>query len=141
MTVLLDDHLLRAWLGGGDDELRGAIGREPVGTTNLWYVRLCKGMASYQGGGLDHWPDEERRALIAGLVGLPERVTVVPMRRLAWRMGGLMAGHAGLSALGAEAVASALALDGQVLVSSRNVGPGIQRCCEAVGVSHSIVAR
>lgn len=141
MTVLLDDHLLRAWLGGADDALQGAIGGEPVATTNLWYVRLCKGMVSHQGGELDNWPEEERRALIAGLVSLPDGVTVVPMRRLAWRMGELIAGHAGLSALGAEAVASALSLDAQVLVSSRTVGPGIQRCCEAVGVDHSVLAR
>lgn len=141
MTVLLDDHLLRGWLGGGDDALQGALGGEPVATTNLWYVRLCKGMASYRGLGLANWPERERQALIAGLVALPERVTVVPMRHLAWRMGELIAGHVGLSTLGAEAVASALSLDGQLLVSSRNVGPGIQRCCESVGVTHSILAR
>jgi hypothetical protein len=141
VTVLLDDHLLRGWLGGGDDALQGAIGGEPVATTNLWYVRLCKGMASYRDGGLANWPDRERQALMARLVALPERVTVVPMRQLAWRMGELIARHAGLSTLGAEVVASGQALDAQVLVSSRNVGPGIQRCCEAVGVRHSVVAR
>ena len=141
MTVLLDDHLLRVWLGGADDALRVAIGGEPVATTNLWYLRLCKGMASYRGVALANWPDRERRALIAGLVALPERVAVVPMRELAWRIGELIAGHAGLSTLGAEAVASGLVLDARVLVSSRNVGPGIQRCCEAVGLRHDIVPR
>ena len=141
MTVLLDDHLLRDWLGGADDALQGAIGEEPVATTNLWYVRLCKGMASYRAGGLANWPDRERRALVAGLVALPEPVTVVPMRELAWRMGELIAGHAGLSALGAEAVASALTIEASVLVSSRNVGPGIRRACEAVGVRHRTLPR
>jgi hypothetical protein len=141
VTVLLDDHLLRAWLGGADAALREAIGRDLVATTNLWYARLCKGMASYRGVGLSNWPSRERQALIARLVALPEQVTVVPMRQLAWRMGELIASHAGLSTLGAEVVASGQALDAQVLVSSRNVGPGIRRCCEAVGVRHSIVAR
>jgi len=62
------------------------------------------------------------------------------MRDLAWRMGELIADHAGLSTLGAEAVASGQALEARLLVSSRNVGPGIQRCCEAIGVHHSVVA-
>ena len=140
MKVLLDDHLLRDWLGGADEALQRAIGGGAVATTNLWYVRLCKGMAARHTG-LAHWPDREWRALVARLVALPDWVTVVPMRQLAWQMGELIHAHGGLSSLGAEAVASALTLDARVLVSSRNVGPGIQRCCAAIGVRHSILPR
>ena len=141
MTVLLDDHLLRDWLGGADETLQHAIGGGAVATTNLWYVRLCKGMAARRHTELANWPDRERQALVARLVALPDWVTVVPMRQLAWQMGELIRAHGGLSSLGAEAVASALTLDARVLVSSRNVGPGIERCCEAVGVDHVTVAR
>jgi len=132
VTVLLDDHLLRDWLGGADEALQHAIGGGAVATTNLWYVRLCKGMAARRHAELANWPDRERQALVARLVALPDWVTVVPMRQLAWQMGELIRAHV---------VASALTLDARVLVSSRNVGPGIERCCEAVGVDHVTVAR
>ena len=141
MTVLLDDHLLRDWLGGADEALQHAIGGGAVATTNLWYVRLCKGMAARRHAELANWPDRERQALVARLVALPDWVTVVPMRQLAWRMGELIAPMAGSRRWGRRPSASALTLDARVLVSSRNVGPGIERCCEAVGVRHVTAAR
>lgn len=68
-------------------------------------------------------------------MGLPDEIGIVPMRDLAWHMGELIADHQGLSTLGAEAVAAAVALDGRLLVSSRDDGPGIRRCCEPLGVA------
>lgn len=142
MTVVLDDHLLRDWMAGSDEDLAGATGGEPIATTNLWYARLCKSAARVTGGALlGEWGDEQRRALVAGLIALPEEVAIVPMRQLAWRMGELGADHAGLSTLGAEAVAAAVEMNARLLVSSRDDGPGIRRCCRDLGVGYDALYR
>lgn len=142
MTVLLDDHLLRDWLAGPDQALLDAIGHDVVATTNLWYVRLCKSAANRRGGALlGGWSDEERDAIIGGLLSLDDAITVKPLRELAWRMGVLSAEHSGVSSLGAEAVAAAETLDASVLVSSRDDGPGIRACCQSVGVGYRALPR
>lgn len=125
-----------------DDALVETLSGEPVATTNLWYARLCKSAARATGGALlAGWSEAERRALIAGLVVLPDDIAITPMRALAWRMGELIADHQGLSTLGAEAVAAALAMNGRVLVSARDDGPGIRACCETLGVNYEALAR
>ncbi len=142
MRVLLDDHLLRDWMARRDPALVDAVGHDDVATTNLWYARLCKSAARATGGVLlSGWKQRERRALIAGLVDLPDGVRVVAMRELAWRMGELIADHQGLSTLGAEAIAAAGAGNGRLLVSARDDGPGIRRCCRSLGIDYSTLAR
>jgi hypothetical protein len=142
VTVVLDDHLLRDWLARRDAALVEAVADEAVATTNLWYARLCKTAARATGGALlAGWTARDRRALIAGLLALPDDVDVVPMRRLAWRMGELIADHTGLSTLGAEAIAATLELNGRLLVSARDDGPGIRRCAGAVGVTYDALPR
>jgi hypothetical protein len=142
LTVLLDDHLLRDWMARPDQSLRGAVGDEPLATTNLWYARLCKSAARAGRGALagDLSPDE-RQALVAALVRLPEDMTVVPMRQLAWRMGVLVSEESGLSTLGSEAVAAAEALGARVLTSSRDDSPGIRRCCDRLRIAYSTLPR
>lgn len=142
MTAVLDDHLLRDWLARRDDALVGAVAGEPIATTNLWYARLCKSAARASGGALlEGWDVAERRALVAGLVALSSKVAIVPMRDLAWTMGGLIADHGGLSALGAEAVAAAARVEGRILVSARDDGAGIRACCAHVGVRYDTLTR
>lgn len=142
MTVLLDDHLLRDWMAGPDPVLRRAVRRDDLATTNLWYARLCKSAARSTGGALlASLPPAERQAVIAGLVRLPENITVVPMRDLAWRMGMLVAEHTGLSTLGSEAVAAAEALGARVLASSRDDSPGIHQCCGRLAIRYSTITR
>ena len=142
MTVVLDDHLIRDWLARRDEALVDAVDGEDVATTNLWYARLCKSAARATGGALlGGWRVEERRTLIAGLVALPDDIVVLPMRQLAWKMGELIADHDGLSTLGAEAVAAALDLPARLLVSARDDGPGIRRCCSALGVAYDVIPR
>jgi len=142
VTVVLDDHLLRDWMARRDNALVDAIAGEQLATTNLWYVRLCKSAARATGGALlEDWAATERRALIAGLVALPPEVAIVPMRELAWRMGELSADRAGLSALGAEAVAAAINLAARLLVSAKDDGPGIRQCCASVGVAYDALPR
>ena len=142
MTVVLDDHLLRDWMVGRDPALLRAVAGEEVATTNLWYARLCKSAARATGGALlADWEPDKRRALIAGLVALPDDIGIVPMRELAWSMGELVADHSGLSTLGAEAVAAAMRLDGRLLVSSRDDGPGVRRCCAALRIRYRALRR
>ena len=142
MTVILDDHLLRDWMARRDDRLVESIAGETVASTNLWYARLCKSAARASGGALlRDWSVAQQRALIAQLVALPSEIVVVPMRELAWRMGELTTDHNGLSTLGAEAVAAALELDAHLLVSSRDDGPGIRRCCATLGVTYHALDR
>jgi hypothetical protein len=142
VTVVLDDHLLRDWMANRDGALTAAAADEPIATTNLWYARLCKSAARATGGALlAGWNPGDRRSLISGLVTLPDEITVVPMRDLAWTMAELGADHDGLSSLGAEVVAAALALQARVLVSARDDGPGIRRCCEALGVAYDALPR
>jgi hypothetical protein len=142
LTVLLDDHLLRDWMVGPDRDLRRAVRREPLATTNLWYARLCKSAARAAGGALlGDLPAAERESLVAALVKLPDDVMVVPMRDLAWRMGVLVSEHTALSTLGSEAVAAAEALGARVLASSRDDSPGIRRCCERLDIRYSTVER
>ena len=141
-VVLLDDHLLRDWLAGPDSALRRSISRSDVATTNLWYARLCKSAAGHGGGSLlGSWSEAERNAVIAGLIALPDEVTVVPMKGLAWRMGHLRTLYAGLSTLGSEAVASAEHLGARVLVSARDDGPGIRSACSTLGVRYKSIVR
>ncbi len=142
MTVVLDDHLLRDWLTGPDRALWAAVGNEPIITTNLWYARLCKSAAASTGGALlGRWSPERRQSVVAALVALPEDIGIVPMQALAWRMGVLVAEHSGLSTLGAEAVAAAEALSARILVSARDDGPGLRRCCRSVGVPYRALPR
>jgi hypothetical protein len=140
--VLLDDHLLRDWLAGPDADLRRALGRHELATTNLFYARLCKSAASQRGGALlGGWDPAERDALIAALISWPDELQVVPMRELAWRMGQLSAEHRGLSALSAEAVAAAETLDARILVSSRDESPGVRDACDSLRLSYAALAR
>ena len=140
--VLLDDHLLRDWLAGPDSALRRAIRRDSLATTNLFYARLCKSAAGRSGGALlGGWNRDERDALIAALVALPDEFEVVPMRDLAWRMGQLIAEHRGLSTLSSEAVAAAEYLGARVLVSSRDESPGMREACRSLHLRHATLAR
>jgi hypothetical protein len=142
VTVVLDDHLLRDWLTRKDDPLVEAVDGESVATTNLWYARLCKSAARATGGALlAGWSTDERRALIAGLIDLPDDIVIRPMRHLAWQMGQLVADHNGLSTLGAEAVAAAIDLSARILVSARDDGPGIRQCCASVSVTYTALVR
>jgi hypothetical protein len=140
--VLLDDHLLRDWLAGPDAALRRAIRRDSLATTNLFYARLCKSAAGQSDGALlGGWDPDERDALIAALVTLPDEFEVVPMRDLAWKMGQLVAEHRGLSTLGSEAVAAAQYLGARVLVSSRDESPDMRDACRSLKLRHATLAR
>jgi hypothetical protein len=113
-----------------------------LATTNLWYARLCKSAARSASGALiGGLRIQERRALVAALVRLPDDIAVVPMRELAWRMGVLVAEQPGLSTLGSEGVAAAEALGARVLASSRDDSPGIRGSCGRTGIRYATLPR
>jgi hypothetical protein len=127
---------------GADPDLRQAVGEEALATTNLWYARICKSAASRRDGAtLRGWHSEERDALVAALIALPDDFEIIPMRALGWRMGKLVAQQGGLSTLGSEAVAAAEILGARLLVSSRDDSPGIRSCCTALGLRYSTLIR
>jgi len=142
VTVLLDDHLLRDWMTGPDRTLRSAVGADDLATTNLWYARLCKSAArGGHGPLLGAFSPPERQAVAAALVRLPDDVAIVPMRRLAWRMGTLVFEQSGLSTLGSEAVAVAELLAARILASDRDDSPGIRLACDRLGIRYGTVSR
>jgi hypothetical protein len=142
VTVLIDDHLLRDWMGGPDHMLRDAVGAEDLATTNLWYARLCKSVASQTSGGLLAPLNENaRREISKALVRLPHHIEIVPMREVAWRMGVLSAEGWRLSTLGSEAVAAAEHLAARVMVSQRDESPGIRESCRQHDIPYSAITR
>lgn len=140
--AVLDDHLLRDVLA--DDmgqSLTALLRRRDAATTNLYYVRLCKSAASARGGQLTGgWAPERRRDLARTLMDLPDEMTIVPMRTIAFRMAELSADHR-LSTLGAEAVAASEHLGGELWVWEGDDGPGIRACARATGVAYRTLAR
>ncbi|HVB06446.1 MAG TPA: hypothetical protein VNF07_09420 [Acidimicrobiales bacterium] len=141
-TVLLDDHLLRDLLA---DEVGGALaslleGSEPA-TTNLYLYRLCRSALAASGGALTgSWAAARRRQLAAALLGLPEHVTIVPMRDLAVEMAGF-ASSEGLSTLGAEAVAASARLSAPLCVWEGDDGPRIRAAMARRGADYRLVPR
>jgi hypothetical protein len=90
---------------------------------------------------LGGWDPNERDALVAALVALPDEFEVVPMRQLAWRMGQLISEHSGLSTLGSEAVAAAEALNAPLLVSSKDDSPGVRGACRMLRMRYTTLVR
>lgn len=140
--AVLDDHLLRDLLGDDvPDGLHRILRNHEPATTNLYYLRLCRSAAGTQGGQLTGgWPEERRRALAGSLLQLPEGISIVPMRSLAFRMAELVLTHR-VSNLGAEAVAAAEAVSGPLCVWSGDDGPAIRSCARACRVTYRAVER
>jgi hypothetical protein len=140
--AVLDDHLLRDLLA---DEVSSGLATHLVhhqpATTNLYYVRLCRSVVTASGGKLTgSWPAERRLALGRQLVALPDTITVVPIRDVAFAMAELSHAHR-LSTLGAEAVAAARHLNGTLCVWDGDDGTGIRAAAHAADVPYRTVVR
>jgi len=138
--VVLDDHLLRDVLTDtAPSALRQLLRTRQAATTNLFYLRLCRSVATAAGGQLTgSLPVEARQQLGRALVALPDGIEIVPMRHLAYSMAVLVQRH-GLSSLGAEAVAAAGFLGAPLCVSSNDDGPRIRAAASAAGVAYRVV--
>jgi hypothetical protein len=133
----LDDHLLRDVLAGEQRRrLARLVATNELATTNLYYVRLCKGVVGARGGRLTSgWSEERRRELGRRLLGLPESIAILPMRLIGYRVAEIAHDHR-VSTLGAEAVAAAENLGASLCVWDGDDGPGIREAARAVGVSY-----
>ncbi|MGH9154458.1 MAG: hypothetical protein ACRD1K_01055 [Acidimicrobiales bacterium] len=138
--AILDDHLLRDLLADDLSEgLQQILADHEPATTSLYLYRLCRSVVSARGGALTgSWSADQRRALGARLVRLPDDLEVVPIRSLAYRMAEIASAHR-LSLLGAEAVAAAEHLEAPLCVWVGDDGPGIRAAIAAIqGVYQTI---
>ncbi len=140
--VILDDHLLRDLLADEvPAELAGVLDRHEPATTNLYLYRLARSAVSAGGGALTGgWSSEQRRALGATLLTLPDSIEIVPLRTIAYRMADVAAAHR-VSTLGAECVSAAEHLDAPLCVWSGDDGPGIRGAMAALGLDYRTIAR
>ena len=139
MTVVLDDHLLRDHLVHRNPELRDRTREQPVATSNLFYVRLCRAARARGGGPLvGGWGSRELALLGRSLVNLPDSVRIEPLRNLVWPIAELMEQFR-LSALGAEAVAACSALGATLLLSPGNDAPGVRAGCRASAIKVEVI--
>jgi hypothetical protein len=138
--VVLDDHLLRDVLAGEQGRrLARLVATNDLATTNLYYVRLCKSVVGARGGKLTSgWSEERRRELGRRLLGLPESITILPMRLIGYRVAELAHDHK-VSTLGAEAVAIAENLGASLCVWDGDDGPGIREAARATGVTYRTI--
>ena len=140
--AILDDHLLRDVLA--DDlspELAEVLDRHEPATTNLYLYRLARSVVSAKGGALTGgWTAEQRRALGASLLALPDSVQIVPLRTITSRMAEIAESHR-VSTLGAECVAAAEHLGAPVYVWSGDDGPGIRAAMVDLGLDYRTITR
>ena len=142
MSVVLDDHLLRDLLADEvSDDLAEVLANHEAATTNFYYLRLCKSVVSARGGSLvGSWPIERRVALGRTLIALPDSVTVVPLRLIAFRMAEIADAHR-VSNLGAEAVAAAEHLGAELCVWAGDDGHGVRDALTSLGGSYRTMKR
>lgn len=136
-AVIVDDHLLRDILAEQvSTELSDLLAQADTYTTNLWYLRLCRGVASSAGGQLTGGLGPvRRRGLGRALTSLPSYIRVVPFAQLAWRMAERHAEHA-LSTLSCEALVAAEHLDASIAVWERDDGPHLRAACSTAGIGY-----
>lgn len=140
--VILDDHLLGDWLdGSASQSLRRVLKGRDVATTNLYLYRLTRALLVARGGALTgRFSSAERMLLAQQLSVLPDAISVVPLRSIAFRMATIAHAHR-VSTLGAEAIAAADLLDAQLVVWSGDDGDHIRNAAKALGVRYLTVAR
>jgi hypothetical protein len=141
-VLVVDDHLLGDIMGGMTPRtLASLLRRNDVGTTNLYYFRLCRAALSGRGGALTgSWSAERRQHAARALTVLAPGVSVLPMRDLTYRMAELARDYP-LSTLGAEAVAATEASGGRLCVWDGDDGPNIRACCRTLGIRYQTISR
>ena len=140
--ALLDDHLVRDLLAGDiSDELRELLRDYEPATTNLYVYRLSRSVVAAAGGTLTgSWTAEQRRALGARLIEIPDDIEIVPMRLIAFSMAQISTPHR-VSTLGAEAIAASLHLGAPLCVWEGDDGPGIRAAMSALGAAYRTMSR
>lgn len=123
MILLIDDQLLGTVLR--DRRPPFHTGEDPsLYTTGYWYVRLCQAVLGANDRGVlstrfAHLPEELRHQALASLLDLPQEIGLVSLRELAPVIGRLRRHHQ-LNILGMEALAAAVHLGAEVVLSVRS---------------------
>ena len=140
--AILDDHLLRDLLAGDlPAELADVLDRHEPATTNLYLYRLSKSVVSARGRALTGgWTTAQRRALGANLLAVNDRIQIVPLSTIAYRMAEIADAHR-VSTLGAESVAAAEHLAAPLYVWSGDDGSGIRAAMTDLGLEYRTMNR
>ncbi len=140
-VIVVDDHLLRDILTNQvASQFAAELATAEVYTTNLWYLRLCRSVATAAGGQLTGVLDGgQRRALGRQLIALPEDIGILPFVDVVWRMAERHTEHA-LSALSCEALVVAEHLGAEIHVWAGDDGPNLRAACGELGVPYQTVA-
>ena len=142
-TVLVDDHiLLRVLLGDEPPTLRS--GQTELATTGLWYHRLCRalsndtvvGALSRQLGGVDSAVAGE---VARAVVELPDHISLLSLRTLAWPMGQLITHGTRLNLLSLEALAAAQHLDAEICLAATDANLPLQAAASDASVAVRIL--
>ena len=142
MTLVVDDLLLLTVLAGSTPpELGSAMRDAELFTTSSWYYRLARASrdTSFSGAlssSLEALPPEEQTRVRTSLDNLPATVGVVGSRRLVPVMARLSAPRR-LNYLAAEAVASALLLDGAIRTTTES--PLLASACRSLAIDLKVV--
>lgn len=141
-SIVIDDHLLRDVLAGDVNQgFQKMLAPHSLATTNLYYVRLCRSVVSAPGGRLTgSWSGERRHALGRVLTVLPGRISIPPLRDLAFRVAELIEAHH-VSTLGAEALATAELLSAPLAVWAGDDGPRIRAAAATLDIEYRVVTR
>lgn len=147
-SVVIDDHLLRDVLTGQRSADLDGLAPHGLATTGLWRFRLCSSFSDPAVSGRLSRPvallsDELQAAFRAHITALPDAITLVSLRELAWPMAQLQTRHrrAGrnISAAMVEALAAAHHLGAAIAVSMADVRPNLKAAAEADGISFHIL--
>jgi hypothetical protein len=137
--ALIDDQALGAVLRGSTPR---AVRRFDLATTGCWYVRLCQavlGATERPGvlaGPFTELPDGLRERAVAALLELPDDIQLVSLRELAPDIGELRRRHS-LNILGMEALAAAIRLDAEVVLSTPS--PRLEAALGAEGRRYRLI--
>ena len=144
-SIGLGQHLNEISLRWGrlGDRDRCALRRGEVFTTGCWHYRLSRAVHSSQMTGalsrqLAELDLERQLRILAALDSLPDEVGPLSLRDLVPLMRALHVSRP-LNMLSAEALAAALVLDAEIVVSTDN--PMLQGGAEDLGISYRIRAR
>lgn len=132
---VVDDHLLlRILLDDEPQELRPSGGR--IFTTGLWYHRLCRsvgdravvGVFSRSVGRAD---PPVAAAAIEALTHLPESISLLSLRELAWPMTRLIDDGVRLNLMSLEALAAAEHLEAELCLGVADENPPLRAAARA----------
>lgn len=138
-SVVLDDHLLLLHLAGRDPWLPPG---HRVATTSSWWFRLVRASERTSGGSLSALlaalPADDRDRIERDIRRPPAHVAIAHPREIVPQAAALSAHH-GLNLLAADALATALAVDGRIVVAAGDDGPRLRATAARLRVPYDVV--